>query len=282
MPEHVWPALAKPPHRQPEIALARLASAHTTIGSLPPSSSTEPFMPPGALLAHAPADLDRAREEDLGGARLDQRLAHGAAAVHGPHEPLGHAGALEDLLDALADQRGERRWLEHHAVAGHQRDRHLAEGDRPGVVPGRDHADHAERLEREARPLLLDEDGQRDALVLEDPGPASASQRSESIVGSSSITYDSLMRLALLAAEQLGEIVELVDDRLRRAAHVARAVGQRQLRPEGLDARDVVDDGLNGIRADRLHGADAGAVERAERLELGGDRGDRGFHGVGL
>ena len=43
MPLHVCPALAKPPHRQPEIALGRLASAQTIIGSLPPSSSTEPF-----------------------------------------------------------------------------------------------------------------------------------------------------------------------------------------------------------------------------------------------
>ena len=44
IPEQVCPALAKPPQRQPEIALGRFASAQTTIGSLPPSSSTEPFM----------------------------------------------------------------------------------------------------------------------------------------------------------------------------------------------------------------------------------------------
>ena len=44
IPEHVWPALAKPPQRQPEIAFGRLASAHTIIASLPPSSSTDPFI----------------------------------------------------------------------------------------------------------------------------------------------------------------------------------------------------------------------------------------------
>ena len=40
-------------------------------------------------------------------------------------------------------------------------------------------------------------------------------------------------------------LVELVEDHLRRAAHVARAVGERQLRPERLDRGDVVDDGLD-------------------------------------
>ena len=43
IPEHVWPALAKPPQTQPEIAFARSASAQTICGSLPPSSSTEPL-----------------------------------------------------------------------------------------------------------------------------------------------------------------------------------------------------------------------------------------------
>ena len=43
IPEQVWPAFANPPHTQPEIALPRSASAQTICGSLPPSSSTEPF-----------------------------------------------------------------------------------------------------------------------------------------------------------------------------------------------------------------------------------------------
>src|SRR5215213_237538 len=44
MPEQVWPALANPPQRQPETAFGRFASAQTIIASLPPSSSTEPFI----------------------------------------------------------------------------------------------------------------------------------------------------------------------------------------------------------------------------------------------
>ena len=42
-------------------------------------------------------------------------------------------------------------------------------------------------------------------------------------------------RPALLARDELDELVELVDERLRRAAHVARAVGEPQLRPQRLD-----------------------------------------------
>ena len=44
IPEQVWPALANPPQTQPETALARSASAQTICGSLPPSSSTLPFI----------------------------------------------------------------------------------------------------------------------------------------------------------------------------------------------------------------------------------------------
>ena len=43
IPEQVWPAFANPPQTQPEIAFSRSASAQTICGSLPPSSSTEPF-----------------------------------------------------------------------------------------------------------------------------------------------------------------------------------------------------------------------------------------------
>ncbi len=109
------------------------------------------LQPAGALLADAAADLDRSGEEDLARRGLDQRLADGAAPVHGLHESLGQSGALENLLDPLSDERRERGGLQHHAVAGHQCDRDLAERDRPRVVPGGDHADDTERLVAEER-----------------------------------------------------------------------------------------------------------------------------------
>ena len=111
--------------------------------------------PPRAFLADPAADLDRAGEEDL--RRRSTRPAPGrrAAAVDGPHQSLRKTGALEDLLDALADQRRQRGRLQHDAVARHQRDRDLAERDRPRIVPGGDHAHDADRLVHELALLLL-------------------------------------------------------------------------------------------------------------------------------
>ena len=125
--------------------------------------------------------------------------------------------------------------------------------------------------------------GQRDALVLEDPGPG-VGQPAQRVDRRQQLHHVRLVaRLALLAREQLGELVDLVDDRLGGAAHVARAIGQRQLRPEGLHARHVVDDGLDLVGRDRRHRAEAPAVERAEGLELGGLGGPQcSFHGEGF
>ena len=116
-----------------------------------------PLHPPGAQLADLAPDLDRAGEEDLRRRCLAQRLADRAAAVNRAHQPLGQARVVEDALDPLAEQRGEAGRLEDHPVARHQRDRDLAERDRPRVVPGRDHADDPERLVGEERALGLQE-----------------------------------------------------------------------------------------------------------------------------
>ncbi len=204
----------------------------------------------GARHAHAAADLHRAGEEDLRHAGLHQRAAHGAAAVHGPDEPLRHARPLEDRLDPLTDQRRERGGLEHDPVAAHQRDRHLAERDRPGVVPGRDHPHHAERLIREPGLLLLEEDLRvAHPLVAEDL-LAVVGDPVERVDRGQQLHHVGLVDgLALLAREQAGDVVEVVDDRLGRAAHVARPVGERELCPEGLHARHVVHHRLNFARA---------------------------------
>src|SRR4051794_9917128 len=113
----------------------------------------------GADLADRAPDLDRAGAEDLAGARPGQRVADRAAAVNDPDQALGQAAVLEDVADPLAQQRRQAGRLEHDAVAGHQRDRDLAEGDRPGVVPGGDDADHADRLVGEVAAL-----GEREGL----------------------------------------------------------------------------------------------------------------------
>ena len=224
--------------------------------------------PLGADRADLAADLDRAGEEDLADARLGERVADRAAAVDDADQALGQAALLEDAADRLAEQRRQAGRLEDDAVAGHQRDRDLAEGDRPGVVPGRDHADDADRLVGEAA-FLARQEGLRHPhlLVGEDlrPGLRAPVQGVDGRQQLHRVGLDP--RLALLVDEQLGDLVDVVEQRVGGAAHVAGAVLERQLRPGGLDPGDVVDDPLDLVRSDRRNRADELAGGGVERLE---------------
>ena len=75
-------------------------------------------------------------------------------------------------------------------------------------------------------------------------------------------------RLPLLAREQLGDLVELLDQHVGRLAQVAGPVGERQLGPEGLHLGDVVDDRLDLSGLQRLDRADQLAGRGVEGLEL--------------
>ena len=244
--------------------------ASTIIGSLPPSSSTEPF----SWRAHSSPTLRPASTEPVKNtfATLE---ATSAGPVPGPwidpHQPLGDARALEHLTDPLADQRRQRGRLEHDSVAGHQRQRDLAERDAPRVVPRRDHPDHPERLVRERRALGLQEQlRHRDLLVGEDlePGAGDPAQR---VDRRQDLHRERLVaRLALLADDQVADLVGLVDQHLGGALEVARAVGERQLRPERLHLGDGPDDRVDRVgRGDRDR-AEPLAGRRVERLEPGG------------
>jgi hypothetical protein len=173
--------------------------------------------------------------------------------VDRPHQPLGEAGLLEDHPDPLADQRRQAGRLQDDAVARHQGDRDLAERDRPGVVPGGDHPNHADRLVGELRPLRLQERlRERNLLVGEDPralvrNPLERVDRGEQL---HRVGLDP--RLPLLAGEELGQVIDLRQEDVAGAAHVAGAVFERELRPEGLDLGDVVDDPLHLRRGQGL------------------------------
>ena len=89
-----------------------------------------------------------------GGGAVGQALVESSASkifFTGSVEPLREARPLEDLLDPLPDQGCRGSGLQHHAVAGHERDRDLAERDRPRVVPRGDRAHDSERLVAEGR-----------------------------------------------------------------------------------------------------------------------------------
>ena len=269
MPEHVCPAFANPPHTRPETALARLASAHTICGSFPPSSSTEPFI----RRAHSSPTPRPTSTEPVKKifAALDSTSAWPTAPPPWTvrSSPSGKPGALEDVLDALADQRRERGRLEDDAVAGHQRDRHLAERDRPRVVPGRDHPDDPERLVDEGRLLLLQHQLRvADRLVGQDL---------RAVVGAPMQRVDRRQhlhrvgldpRLALLARDQRGDRVGVIEQDRCCPPQVVRPLLRGELSPEGLDPGDVVDDALHLRGRDRRDRADQRAGRGVERLQV--------------
>src|SRR6202035_5096011 len=73
-----------------------------------------------ARLADAAADLDRAGEEHLAHARLDECRA-GARTMDDADEPRGQRAPLERADDPLADEGRERGGLEDDAIARHER-----------------------------------------------------------------------------------------------------------------------------------------------------------------
>ena len=117
--------------------------------------------------------------------------------------------------------------------------------------------------------LLGEQRNVADALVGEDPraGGRDPVERVDRRQELHHVRF--VARLALLARKEVRELVERVDDHLRRAPHVARAVLELELRPERLHLGHVVDHRLHLVGRDRRHRADALAGGRVERLELG-------------
>ena len=187
---------------------------------------------PGADLADPATDLDRAGEEDLPRRGLAQRLADRAAAVDDPDQPLRQARLLERLADPLPEQRRQAGRLEDDPVAGHQRHRDLVEGDRPRVVPGRDHADDPQRLVAELGLLRQEQRlAHADRLVVEDLRAGVRAPVKDVDRGHDLHRVALGDRLPLLAREQLGDLVELLDQDVGRPAQVAGPVGERRAGP---------------------------------------------------
>jgi hypothetical protein len=76
-------------------------------------------------------------------------------------------------------------------------------------------------------------------------------------------------RAPLLGAEQLRELVELVDQRLCRARHIPRAIARPERGPERLHGRGLLDGGGDVAWPGDRDGAQPLAGGRAERFELG-------------
>ena len=209
-----------------------------------------------AFLRDVPAGIDRAREAHGGDVRrLEDRLAdHRAAAHHQVEHALGHARALEDVGERPGAAGHQVGGLEDHGVAVGERRRDLPGRDREREVPGRDQADHAERL---AGHVDLDARPDR-GHALARKAQRLAGEELEDLAGAARLADAVGERLALLAREQLAELlpaledlvadgVEKIEALLRRAPGPGRkrrlGRGDRLLgkRPIGarVDAHDV-------------------------------------------
>ena len=190
-----------------------------------------------ARLADLAPGARRAREADLGHRGGDQRGPGVGVAVDDRQQALGQPGAGEDARDPLAAQRHVGRGLEHHAVAGHERHGDVAQ--RGGERLGRraEDADDAQRLVAPAPAL--------DRVLRAREGDLLAGQDAGAVLGQPLQRLDRREQLhdlglgarpALLGDDEVGQLVELVDDRLGRPGHVARPVAEAQRRPQRLHA----------------------------------------------
>ncbi len=223
---------------------------------------------PCARLADLAPGAQRAGEAHLGDRRLDERAAGVGVPLHDAQQPFRDAGAGEQPADALAGQAGVRRGLEDDAVAGHQRDGDVSERCGEGLRGRAEHGDDAERLVAPARPLAGEQEA-RDARMLaaQDARPL-LGEPLQGVDGRQDLLGERLRaRAALLVADEVGQLVELGDDRLGDERHVVRPVLETQARPQPLDERRPVD-GRQDLRIaarrdrpDRLAGGRADGVE---------------------
>ena len=228
-----------------------------------------------AGLQHDPSRGQRPREAHLVDAPLDQRRADCRPAVDDLQQPLGQAGPREHPRDPLPGQRRVRRRLVDDPVAGHQRDRDVAERRRERLGRRPEDRDDAERLVAPARPRQRSQRPRdADLLAREDPRarlrqPLQRLDRRQQLH-----QLELCPRAPLLQAEQGDELVALVDHRLRRPRHVPRPVLRAQLPPQPLHRPRLAQSGLHALcRGDGQLGQ-----RRAGDGAHAGQRGGGGSH----
>ena len=210
-------------------ATSRSASASTMVGFLPPISSctrasrSAPIFAMPRPTASEPVN-EMARTFGCATSGIADVAARAGDEVE---HALRNAGFMQDLDEPHARERRLRRRLDHHGVAGDQRGRELPRRDGDGEVPGRDQRDHAERLadgvHEHARPLG------RNRVARE--ARAFAAEIFEDADGARHLALRLGDRLAFLAAEQIGHVVEPRFEQLRGLQQDLAAHGRRRRRP---------------------------------------------------
>ena len=143
---HIWPELSKQSRTAPSAARSRSASASTSMGFLPPSSSEQPTSRSGAALGDLAAHRRRAGEADEVAAVDDRAAHHRALAEDDLPEVGGQAGLDGERPHPQRGQRGLGVRLVHDAVAGDEGRDRVADREDERVVPRRDDADDALRV----------------------------------------------------------------------------------------------------------------------------------------
>ena len=249
----------------PSTARSTSASSSTMIAFLPPSSRCTCLRLSAAAFVTATPVVARAGERDDRDAGVPhERIARGlAVAVHDVHDASGHAGLLEQLDEALRQERRVLGRLQHDRVAADERGRELPRRDRDREVPRRDRADDADRHAHRHVELVA----QLRRCRLPPHAPALARHVVGHVDGFLDVAAGLGLHLPHLVRHQVGERVLLALEHpreahtgSRRAAARARAASpERRLR--GLDrAVDVFGARLRE-EADRLAGRRVTALE---------------------
>ena len=205
-------------------------SSMTIAGSLPPSSSVTRFSVAAAL---ASTFLPVATEPVNEILSIPAMLRHPGAELVAAREHVDDAGrehVLHDLADLQRRERRVRRRLQDHRVARVERRHERAERQIHGRVPRRDDADDAER------PVA-----QLDVLVVVVGEHLDGNLDADHAVGLRGAAIDLgdrlRERLALLARQELGELVLPLAQLLRQLLHERGAIRERARAPGGKRAR---------------------------------------------
>ena len=164
-----WPWLKKIPLAAPRIAASMSASAKTTFGDLPPSSS-ETFLrlPAAALTISLPTSVEPVN------ATLSTSSCAASAAPASPKPvtmlttPVRQAGLEQQLAEVERRQRRLLGRLEHHRAAAGQRRAELPRRHQQREVPGDDLADDADRLAQRVGEVLARREREIGVVVAED------------------------------------------------------------------------------------------------------------------
>ena len=259
--EHTWPECRKIPVRTLSTAVSWSASAKSTNGFLPPSSSAT-FLTVAAALAMRTLPVARPPVKlDHVDARIGRQRSPGRrpGAQDEVRDAVGHARLGQQLHQDDRRVRGELARLEDERAAGTERRRHLPRRLEQRVVPGRDQPADPDRLVDDLAARVRDP-GLDEAPVVGGGEVAEPAEAVRDVVHVDLGLDDPLPGVVGLGAR---EPVLVALQQIGDAQQQRPPLGGRDVRPAAVvEGRAGSADGPLGVRGARL--ADLGD-ERAVR-----------------